>query len=98
MIEGLIKLMNSPDDFTGPVNLGNQSEFSIIELAHIIIKLTNSGSNIIFKPLPPDDPRQRQPDITLAKDVLLWKPSTPAEEGLQKTIRYFHDLLRGSGK
>ena len=98
MIGGLIKLMNSPDAFTGPVNLGNQSEFSILELAHIIIKLTDSKSNIIFKPLPPDDPRQRQPDITMAKDILLWKPSMPAEEGLRKTIRYFHDLLRGIGK
>jgi len=98
MIKGLIKLMNSPDAFTGPVNLGNESEFSILDLAHIIIRLTDSQSNIIFKPLPPDDPRQRQPDITMARDILLWKPSTPVEKGLRKTIRYFHDLLKGPGK
>jgi UDP-glucuronate decarboxylase len=96
MIEGLIKLMNSPDDVTGPVNLGNQSEFSILELAKIIIRLTDSQSKIIFNPLPPDDPRQRRPDITLAKSVLSWQPSVHAEEGLQKTVRYFQDLLRGS--
>jgi len=95
MIEGLIKLMNSPDDVTGPVNLGNQSEFSILELAKIIIRLTDSQSKIIFNPLPPDDPRQRRPDITLAKNVLSWQPSIHAEEGLQKTVRYFQDLLRG---
>ncbi len=96
MIDGLIKLMNSSDDFTGPVNLGNPSEFSILELAKKIKELTGSKSKIIFKPLPHDDPRQRKPDITLAKESLGWKPITPLEEGLKKTIEYFEGLLRKS--
>jgi UDP-glucuronate decarboxylase len=95
MIEGLIKLMNSPDDFTGPVNLGNQSEFSILELAKIIIRLTDSLSKIVFQPLPPDDPKQRRPDITLAKERLDWHPYTPLENGLVKTIAYFRGVIAG---
>jgi len=89
MIDGLIKLMNSPDDFTGPVNLGNPVEFSIIELAKKAIELTGSKSRIIFKPLPPDDPKQRQPDITLAIEKLGWRPVVSLEDGLKKTIDYF---------
>ena len=89
MIDGLIKLMNSPDDFTGPVNLGNPVEFSIIELAKRAIELTGSKSRIIFKPLPPDDPKQRQPDITLAIEKLGWRPVVSLEDGLKKTIDYF---------
>lgn len=94
MIEGLIKLMMSADDFTGPVNLGNPVEVSILELAEKIRELTNSKSNIIFKPLPSDDPKRRKPDITLAKTKLGWEPSTPLEEGLKKTIEYFDNLLK----
>jgi UDP-glucuronate decarboxylase len=94
MVDGLIKLMNSPGDFTGPVNLGNPDEVSILELAKKIIELTGSGSNIVFKPLPEDDPRQRQPVITTAKEKLGWTPRIPLEEGLLKTITYFDELLK----
>ena len=89
LVDGLIKLMNSSDDFTGPVNLGNPVAISIIELAEKVIGLTGSGSKIIFKPLPPDDPMQRMPDITLSKNVLSWKPTVQLEDGLKKTIEYF---------
>ncbi len=94
MVEGLIKLMNSPDDFTGPVNLGNSDEVSILKLAKKIIELTGSGSKIVFKPLPADDPRQRQPVIALAKEKLGWAPRVSLEEGLLKTIAYFDELLK----
>lgn len=94
LIDGLMKLMNSPDDFTGPVNLGNPHEFSILELAQKVIKRTGSKSNIVFQPLPPDDPTQRQPDITLAKERLNWQPSIPLNEGLKKTIKYFKKLIQ----
>ncbi len=93
LTEGLDKLMNSPDDFTGPVNLGNPLEFSIIELANKVIELTNSKSIIVFKPLPPDDPVQRQPDISLSKEKLDWTPKIQLDEGLKKTIKYFQDLV-----
>jgi UDP-glucuronate decarboxylase len=94
MIDGLIKFMNSPDDFTGPVNLGNPVEFSIIELAKKVVELTGSKSKVVFKPLPPDDPSQRQPDITLARERLNWQPTIPLEEGIKKTIEYFKELLK----
>ncbi len=94
MVDGIIKLMDSPDNFTGPVNLGNPREFSILQLAELIIKLVNSKSKIIFKPLPEDDPQQRQPDITLAKERLNWNPTTSLEEGLVNTIDYFQTLLK----
>ncbi|MBP1698855.1 MAG: NAD-dependent epimerase/dehydratase family protein [Deltaproteobacteria bacterium] len=94
MVDGLIQLMNSPDDFTGPVNLGNTDEVSILELAKKIVELTESSSKIVFKPLPADDPRQRQPVITLAKEKLGWTPRIPLEEGLSKTIAYFEELLK----
>ncbi|MEW6067183.1 MAG: UDP-glucuronic acid decarboxylase family protein [Nitrospirota bacterium] len=94
MVVGFIKLMNSPDDFTGPVNLGNPDEFSILELAEKVIKLTGSKSKIVFKPLPQDDPKQRQPDISLAKKALKWEPKNRLEEGLKKTIAYFKKLLK----
>ncbi len=94
MIEGFIKVMNSKDDFTGPVNLGNPAEFTILELAKKIIELTNSKSKIVFKPLPENDPKQRKPDITLAKKELSWEPKIPLEEGLKKTIEYFEEVLR----
>lgn len=92
LIDGLVRLMNSPDDFTGPVNLGNPVEFSILDLADQVIRLTGSRSRIIFKPLPTDDPMQRKPDASLARDVLHWGASTPLEEGLQKTIAYFRNV------
>lgn len=85
--------MNSSDEVTGPVNLGNPQEFSILELAGAVIRLTGSKSKIIYKPLPPDDPKQRCPDITLAKKILSWQPWTPLEEGLKRTIEYFRKLL-----
>jgi UDP-glucuronate decarboxylase len=94
MIEAFIKLMDTADDVTGPVNLGNPSEFSILELANMILELTDSGSKIVFKPLPQDDPVQRQPDIGLAKKLIGWEPLVPLKDGLKKTIEYFSDLLR----
>ena len=94
LIDGFLRLMQSGDDFTGPVNLGNPVEFNMIELAEQVKELTNSNSEIIYKPLPEDDPRQRQPDITLAKDKLGWEPKVPLREGLEKTIDYFSELLK----
>jgi len=93
MVDGIIKMMNSPKGFTGPVNLGNPEEFTILELAEMILKLTKSKSKIVFKPLPQDDPKQRQPDITLAKSRLNWEPKVPLQEGLVKTIEYFKAFL-----
>ena len=94
IIDALIQLMNSSDDFTGPVNIGNPIEFTIKELAEKIIDLVNSKSEITYKDLPSDDPIQRQPDISLAKDKLGWSPTIQLEEGLNKTIPYFADLLK----
>ena len=94
LVEGMIRMMNTGDDFTGPVNIGNPGEFSILELANEVIRLTGSKSKIIFEPLPQDDPRQRKPDISLAYENLNgWKPSIKLEEGLTKTIAYFEKLL-----
>jgi UDP-glucuronate decarboxylase len=95
MVEAFVRLMNSSDNFTGPVNLGNPHEFSILELAEKVISLTGSGSKISFKPLPSDDPKQRQPDITLAKDTLGWAPKIKLDEGLKQTVEYFRQLLHG---
>ena len=89
LIEGFLLFMNSEDDFTGPVNLGNPNEFTILELAEKVISLTKSNSKLIFRPLPEDDPKQRQPDISLAKDKLDWKIKTELDEGLKHTINYF---------
>jgi UDP-glucuronate decarboxylase len=89
LIGGLIKLMNSPDDFTGPINLGNPNEFSILDLAKSVVELTGSKSNIVFKPLPQDDPKQRCPDISLAKNLLSWEPEVVLVDGLKQTIEYF---------
>ncbi len=94
LVEGLIRLMNTPDDFTGPVNLGNPGEFTILELATKIIELTGSKSPLVHKPLPIDDPRQRRPDISLAKEKLGWQPTIPLQEGLVKAISYFDNLLK----
>lgn len=98
MIEGLIRMMNTPDDFLGPVNLGNSGEFTILELARRIIRMTDSRSKIIFKPLPQDDPVQRRPDICLARETLDWQPKIPLEEGLEKTIAYFRKVIAGKGR
>ncbi len=89
LIEGMIRLMNSRAEFTGPVNIGNPGEFTIRQLAELIIKLTGSSSKLVFQPLPSDDPLQRKPVIDLAEKELEWKPTVPLEEGLQKTIEYF---------
>jgi len=97
LIDGLIRLMDTGDEITGPINLGNPNEFTMIGLAEIVIELTASKSMIEFKPLPTDDPRQRQPDIGRARDTLGWSPSVPLLEGLTKTIAYFDDLLRSEG-
>ena len=93
MIEGLVHMMNSNDGFTGPVNLGNPTEFSILDLARKIIEMTGSKSKILFSALPEDDPQQRQPDITLARRELGWEPTVKLEEGLTHTIAYFERLL-----
>ena len=90
LIEWMIRMMNTADDFTGPVNLGNPNEFTILELATKIISITNSQSKIIFYPLPHDDPKQRQPDITLAKAVLKWSPKIELDEGLVKMMECFN--------
>lgn len=93
LIDGMVKLMNTNDEFTGPVNIGNQDEFTIKELAEKVIKLTGSPSKIVYKPLPADDPRQRRPDISIAKKELNWEPKIRLEEGLIKTIEYFISIL-----
>jgi UDP-glucuronate decarboxylase len=97
LIEGLVLLMNTGDDFTGPVNLGNPVEFTILQLAEKVIGMTGSRSEIIFKTLPQDDPQRRQPDIALAKKQLGWEPKVRLEEGLAHTIAYFDTLLKEVG-
>ncbi len=94
LIDGIIKLMYTPDNFVGPVNLGNPSEFTINSLAEMVIKMTGSKSKLIHLPLPQDDPKQRKPDITLAKKVLSWEPTIRLETGLEKTIEYFRFALK----
>lgn len=89
LIEGMIRMMDTEDDFTGPVNLGNPTEFSILDLAEKVISMTKSSSKIVFKPLPNDDPKQRKPDITLAKKKLGWQPTVELDEGLKYMIEYF---------
>lgn len=99
LVDGFVRLMNTDDDVTGPINMGNPHEIPVRELAERIIKLTGSDSPIVFRPLPQDDPTQRCPDITLAKTLLGWQPVVPLEDGLQRTIAYFARLLaeRGDG-
>ncbi len=94
LIEGMVRLMNSRDGFTGPVNIGNPGEFTMIELAEAVIRLTSSESKLVFLPLPQDDPLQRQPDITLAKKELDWEPTINLENGLKKTIEYFKSIVK----
>ena len=94
LVEGIIRAMNTRDDFFGPLNLGNPNEFTMVELAHLVIKLTNSKSKLVHLELPKDDPKQRCPDISLAKKELNgWNPVTQLEEGLKKTINYFESLI-----
>jgi UDP-glucuronate decarboxylase len=93
LVEGLRRLMDSPEDTTGPINLGNPGEFTMIELAEAVIRLTGSASPMVFRPAPVDDPRQRQPDITKARGTLGWEPTIPLEQGLVQTIAYFDKLL-----
>ncbi len=91
--EGFVWLMDSPDALTGPVNLGNPGEFTMIELAEAVKDLTGSGSALVHEPLPQDDPRQRQPDIALAREQLGWEPTVALRDGLRSTIAYFEGLL-----
>lgn len=93
LIEGLVRLMNSPNDFTGPANIGNPGEYTILQLAEKIIEMTGASSKILFKPLPQDDPLQRKPDIELAKERLGWQPEVGLADGLRLTIDYFKDLI-----
>lgn len=93
LIEGFVRMMATPDSFTGPVNMGNPVEFTIRELAELVIELTNSSSTLVNEPLPADDPQQRQPDISLAKAEMGWEPVTPLKEGLLKTISYFDKMI-----
>lgn len=94
LIDGMIRLMGSPVDFTGPVNIGNPGEFTMIELAEMVLHLVGGPSQITFMPLPQDDPKQRQPDIRLAKKQLGWQPTVSLEDGLKETIRYFRGCLQ----
>jgi UDP-glucuronate decarboxylase len=93
LIEVMVRMMASEKDFTGPVNIGNPGEFTMLELANMVIRLTGSKSQIIFKPLPQDDPKQRRPDILLAKRELAWEPKIQLEEGLKETIKYFKNKI-----
>jgi len=93
LVEGLVRMMLTPDDVTGPINLGNPGEFSMLELAESILGLVGSRSRLVFKPLPADDPRQRKPDISMARRVLDWEPTVQLREGLRETIAYFRRLM-----
>jgi UDP-glucuronate decarboxylase len=93
LIEGMVRLMDSPAEFTGPVNIGNPNEFTMLELAQLVLKLTQSTSTLKFEPLPSDDPRQRKPDIALARQALGWEPSVQLESGLKQTIAYFRQRI-----
>lgn len=92
LIEGMVRMMDTEDDFTGPINIGNPNEFPVLELAERVIRMTGSTSKIVFKPLPTDDPRQRQPDIKLAKEKLGWQPTVELEDGLKRMIEYFKNV------
>jgi UDP-glucuronate decarboxylase len=94
LVDGLMRLMNSPGDITGPINLGNPAEFTIRELAELVLEMTGSKSEIVFKPLPQDDPRQRRPDISKAKSMLDWEPRVALRQGLERAIPYFESVLK----
>lgn len=96
LIDGLVRMMNADDDFFGPVNIGNPGEFTILQLAQMVIDLTGSNSKIDFQTLPADDPAQRKPDISLAEHKLGWRPAIPLAQGLASTIQYFRDILKSS--
>jgi len=93
LIEGFVRMMATPDNITGPINIGNPREFTIRKLAETVLKMVGGQSQLILKPLPQDDPKQRQPDITLARETLNWEPQVDLETGLQKTISYFKECL-----
>ena len=92
LIEGMVRMMDTEEDFTGPINIGNPNEFPVLELAERVIRMTGSTSKIVFKPLPTDDPKQRQPDIKLAKEKLGWQPTVELEDGLKRMIEYFKNV------
>jgi UDP-glucuronate decarboxylase len=94
LIDGFVRLMQSPDDFTGPVNLGNPVEMTMLELAEKVLAITGSDSRIIYEPLPSDDPNQRRPDITKAKEALDWTPWVGLDEGLERTVAYFKQFVK----
>jgi UDP-glucuronate decarboxylase len=94
LIDAMVKMMNSEEGFTGPVNIGNPGEFTMLQLAETILKLSGSKSKIIYQPLPSDDPKQRQPNIDLAKDKLGWQPKVNLEDGLKETIAYFKSIVK----
>jgi len=93
LIDGMVRLMESPADFIGPVNIGNPGEFSMLELAELVQETVGARANIQFQPLPQDDPRQRQPDISLAKSALGWEPKVSLKDGLKETVAYFRGIL-----
>lgn len=97
LVDGLVRLMDSADDVTGPINLGNPTEFTMRELAELVLELTGSGSQMVFRPLPADDPRQRQPNITRARETLGWQPTVALRDGLARTIEFFDGMLREHG-
>jgi UDP-glucuronate decarboxylase len=97
LVEGLLRFMRTPDDVTGPMNLGNSAEFTIRQLAELVIELTGSASRLEFRPLPPDDPKQRRPDIGLARRTIDWTPTVELREGLARTVRYFDHVLKAHG-
>ena len=98
LIEAIVRMMETPSDVTGPINIGNPHEFTIRKLAELVIEMTGAKSKIRFEPLPSDDPRQRQPDISLAKSILKWEPKVELREGLLKTIAYFESVVRNDGR
>lgn len=93
LIDAMVRAMDTPDGFTGPVNIGNPGEFSMLALAETVIRLAGSRSKLVFQPLPSDDPKQRQPDISLAQETLGWQPRVSLEDGLKETIAYFRSIL-----
>ena len=97
LVDGLVRLMDSADDVTGPINLGNPTEFTMRELAELVLELTGSASQMVFRPLPADDPRQRQPNITRARETLGWQPTVALRDGLARTIEFFDGMLREHG-
>jgi UDP-glucuronate decarboxylase len=93
LIEAIVRMMNSRTDFTGPVNIGNPGEFTMLEFAEKVVSITGSTSKIVFQPLPQDDPKQRKPDISLARKELAWEPNISLEDGLKETVKYFRRFI-----